>query len=86
MSALRFNIIFEDAGEGSLYARVHELPEVDAQGEGRDHPRQMVHEAIRPKIEDRRERGKEIPATGWRLWSPSRSVREARPGATRGAS
>jgi hypothetical protein len=32
MSALRFNVVYEDAGDGWVYAHVPELPEVHTQG------------------------------------------------------
>ena len=32
MSALKFNVVFEDAGDGWVYAHVQELPEVHTQG------------------------------------------------------
>ena len=70
MSALKFNVVFEDAGDGWVYAHVQELPEVHTQGEGLEHARLMVREAIELVLEDRRERGEEIPATGWALVEP----------------
>jgi predicted RNase H-like HicB family nuclease len=70
MSALKFNVVFEDAGEGWVYAHVQELPEVHTQGEGLEQARLMVREAIELVLEDRRERGEEIPATGWALVEP----------------
>jgi predicted RNase H-like HicB family nuclease len=70
MSALKFNVVFEDAGDGWVYARVQELPEVHTQGEGLDDARVMVREAIELVLEDRRERGEAIPATGWAIVEP----------------
>ena len=70
MSGLKFNVVFEDAGEGWVYAHVQELPEVHTQGEGLDEARVMVREAIELVLEDRRERGEAIPATGWALVEP----------------
>jgi predicted RNase H-like HicB family nuclease len=70
MSALTFNVVFEDAGDGWVYAHVPELPEVHTQGEGLDQARAMVREAIELVLEDRRERGKPIPTTGWALVEP----------------
>ena len=67
VSALTFNVVFEDAGDGWVYAHVPELPEVHTQGEGLDEARVMVREAIELVLEDRRERGDSIPATGWAL-------------------
>ncbi len=61
------NVVFEDAGDGWVYAHVPELPEVHTQGEGLDEARVMVREAIELVLEDRRERGESIPATGWAL-------------------
>lgn len=70
MSPLKFNVVFEDAGDGWVYAHVQELPEVHTQGEGLDAARVMVREAIELVLEDRRERGEAIPATGWALVEP----------------
>ena len=67
MSALRFNVVYEDAGDGWVYVHVPELPEVHTQGEGLDDARAMAREAIELVLKDRRERGQEIPATGWAL-------------------
>jgi predicted RNase H-like HicB family nuclease len=67
VSALTFNVVFEDAGDGWVYAHVPELPEVHTQGEGLDDARVMVREAIELVLADRRERGDAIPATGWAL-------------------
>ena len=52
MSALKFNVVFEDAGDGWVYAHVQELPEVHTQGEGLDEARRMVREAIELVLED----------------------------------
>jgi len=68
--ALKFNVVFEDAGDGWVYAHVQELPEVHTQGEGLEQARLMVREAIELVLEDRRERGEAIPATGWALVEP----------------
>lgn len=70
MSALKFNVVFEDAGDGWVYVHVPELPEVHTQGEGLDEARVMAREAIELVLEDRRERGEPIPATGWALVEP----------------
>ena len=67
VSALIFNVVFEDAGDGWVYAHVPELPEVQTQGEGLEDARVMVREAIELVLEDRRDRGEAIPATGWAL-------------------
>ena len=67
VSALIFNVVFEDAGDGWVYAHVPELPEVQTQGEGLEDARVMVREAIELVLEDRRDRGESIPATGWAL-------------------
>jgi predicted RNase H-like HicB family nuclease len=64
MSKLTFNAVFEDAGDGWVYAHVPELPEVHTQGEGLDEARVMVRDAIELVLEDRRHRGESIPATG----------------------
>jgi predicted RNase H-like HicB family nuclease len=67
MSAHRFNVIYEDAGDGWVYAHVPELPEVQTQGESLDHAREMVRDAIELVLEERRARGEAIPPTGWAL-------------------
>jgi predicted RNase H-like HicB family nuclease len=67
VSALRFNVVYEDAGEGWVYAHVSELPEVQTQGEGLEQARAMVLEAIAMVLEERRARGELIPKPGWAL-------------------
>jgi predicted RNase H-like HicB family nuclease len=67
MSSLKFNVVYEDAGEGWVYAHVPELPEVHTQGERLDQAREMVRDAIEMMLEERRERGEAIPQTGWAL-------------------
>jgi len=65
MSALRFNVVYEDAGEtGWVYAHVPELPEVHTQGEDLEEARAMVKDAIELVLSERRERGEAIPAAG----------------------
>jgi predicted RNase H-like HicB family nuclease len=63
MSSLKFNVVYEDAGEGWVYAHVPELPEVHTQGAGLDEARAMALDAIELVLEDRRERGEPISAT-----------------------
>jgi len=70
MSVLTFNVVYEDAGDGWVYAHVPELPEVHTQGEGLDQAREMVRDAIEIVLEERRARGEPIPATGWALVEP----------------
>ena len=67
MAPLRFNAVYEDAGNGWVYAHVPELPEVHTQGESLDQARAMVQDAIALVLEERRVRGEEIPPTGWAL-------------------
>jgi predicted RNase H-like HicB family nuclease len=67
MSAFTFNVVYEDAGEGWVYAHVPELPEVHTQGEGLDEARAMVRDAIELVLSERRARGESIPTTGWAL-------------------
>ena len=67
MSSRKFNVVYEDAGEGWVYAHVPELPEVHTQGEGLDQARTMVRDAIEMVLDERRERGEAIPQTGWAL-------------------
>ncbi len=67
MSALRFNVVYEDAGDGWVYVHVQELPEVHTQGETLDAAREMARDAIEMVLEDRRARGEAIPPTGWAL-------------------
>jgi predicted RNase H-like HicB family nuclease len=70
MSGLTFNVVYEDAGEGWVYAHVPELPEVHTQGEGLDEARLMVRDAIELVLKERRARGESIPETGWALVEP----------------
>jgi predicted RNase H-like HicB family nuclease len=67
VSALRFNVVYEDAGEGWVYAHVPELPEVQTQGEDLEQARAMVLDAIGMVLEERRARGELIPEPGWAL-------------------
>ena len=67
VSALRFNVVYEDAGEGWVYAHVPELPEVQTQGEGLEQARAMVLDAIAMVLDERRARGELIPEPGWAL-------------------
>jgi predicted RNase H-like HicB family nuclease len=67
MSALTFNAVYEDAGEGWIYAHVPELPEVHTQGKDLEEAREMVRDAIELVLDDRRERGEPIPEKGWAL-------------------
>ena len=67
MSALRFNVVYEDAGEGWVYAHVPELPEVHTQGENLEQARTMVRDAIALVIDERRARGELMPEPGWAL-------------------
>jgi predicted RNase H-like HicB family nuclease len=46
MSALTFNVVYEDAGEGWAYAHVPELPEVQTQGENLDAARHEWSQAL----------------------------------------
>ncbi len=70
MSPLTFNVVYEDAGEGWVYAHVPELPEVQTQGENLDDARAMVKDAITLVLEERRGRGEALPQTGWALVEP----------------
>jgi predicted RNase H-like HicB family nuclease len=67
MGSLTFNVVFEDAGDGWVYAHVPELPEVQTQGEDLDQAREMVRDAIEFVLEERRARGEAIPEPGWAL-------------------
>ncbi len=67
MSALRFNVVYEDAGDGWVYAHVSELPEVQTQGEDLEQARTMVLDAIAMVLDERRARGELIPEPGWAL-------------------
>jgi len=67
MNLRTFNVVFEDAGDGWVYAHVPELPEVQTQGESLDDARRMVREAIALVLEERQARGETIPETGWAL-------------------
>lgn len=70
MDGLKFNAVYEDAGEGWVYAHVPELPEVHTQGESLKEARLMVRDAIELVLDERRLRGEPIPATGWALVEP----------------
>jgi predicted RNase H-like HicB family nuclease len=65
VSALRFNVVYEDAGDGWVYAHVPELPEVQTQGEGMEQARSMVMDAITLALDERRARGELPPEPGW---------------------
>jgi predicted RNase H-like HicB family nuclease len=67
MAAHSFSVVFEDAGEGWVYAHVPELPEVQTQGESLDQAREMVREAIALVLAEREARGERIPSKGWAL-------------------
>lgn len=67
MSALKFNVVYEDAGDGWVYVHVPELPEVQTQGEGLEEARKMVLDAITMALDERRARGESIPEPGWAL-------------------
>lgn len=63
MGGLAFNAVFEDAGEGWVYAHVPEPPEVHTQGKNLDEARAMVIDAIALVLEERHTRGQRIPLT-----------------------
>ncbi len=65
MGAHTFNVVYEDAGDGSVYAHVPGLPEVHTQGETLDRAREMVKHAIALVLDERRARRKPIPPIGW---------------------
>ena len=67
MSAPLFSVIYEDAGDGWVYAHVPELPEVQTQGDGLDQAREMVRDAIAIVLDERRGRGELLPEPGWAL-------------------
>ena len=67
MAAHTFNVVYEDAGDGWVYAHVPELPEVHTQGENLDQAREMIRDAITLVLDERRVRGEAIPPTGWAL-------------------
>jgi predicted RNase H-like HicB family nuclease len=67
MAGHTFNVVFENAGHGSVYAHFPELPEVHTQGETLDQGRVMVKDAIALVLDERRNRGEAIPPTGWAL-------------------
>lgn len=60
-------MVFEDAGDGWVYAHVPELPEVQSQGENLDQAREMVRDAIALVLDERRGWGEAIPAKGWAM-------------------
>ena len=63
MAAHTFNVVYEDAGDGWVYAHVPELPEVHTQGENLDQAREMIRDAITLVLDERRARGEAIPRT-----------------------
>ena len=63
VAAHTFNVVYEDAGDGGVYAHVPELPEVHTQGESLDQAREMARDAIELVLEERRARDEDIPAT-----------------------
>ena len=63
MAAHTFNVVYEDAGDGWVYAHVPELPEVHTQGENLDQAREMIRDAITLVLDERRVRGEAIPST-----------------------
>jgi predicted RNase H-like HicB family nuclease len=67
VSEFSFNAVFEDAGDGWVYAHVAELPEVHTQGNDLEEARAMVRDAIGLVLEDRRARGEPIPEQSWAL-------------------
>jgi predicted RNase H-like HicB family nuclease len=67
MTALTFNVVYEDAGDGWVYAHVPELPDVHTQGQTLDEAREMIRDAIELVLDDRRRRDEPIPSTGWAL-------------------
>jgi predicted RNase H-like HicB family nuclease len=75
MSALTFNAVYEDAGEGWIYAHVPELPEVQTQGKDLEEAREMVRDAIELVLDERRARGEPIPEKGFALVEPIEVVR-----------
>jgi len=64
------NVVYEDAGDGWVYAHVPELPEVHTQGETLDQARQMALDAIQLVLDERSARGDEPPVTGWAIVEP----------------
>ncbi len=62
-----FNVVFEDAGHGWVYAHAPDLPEVQTQGESLDDARRMAREAIELVLDERLARGEPIPETGWAI-------------------
>jgi predicted RNase H-like HicB family nuclease len=61
MGGLKFNVVYEDAGDGWVYAHVPEPPEVQTQGEDLEQARSMVLDAIAMVLDERRARGESIP-------------------------
>jgi predicted RNase H-like HicB family nuclease len=71
LTASTFNVVYEDADEGWIYAHVPELPEVHTQGEDLDAARAMAMDALALVLEDRRARGEAAPQAARRRWKPS---------------
>jgi predicted RNase H-like HicB family nuclease len=70
MAGRTFNVVFEDAGDGWVYAHVPELPEVQTQGETLEQAREMVRDAIAMVLEERQARGEPLPGAGWAIVEP----------------
>ncbi len=67
MAQVTFNVVYEDAGDGWVYAHVPELPEVHTQAADLDDARLMVKDAIALALEERGARDEAIPKAGWAL-------------------
>ena len=76
MSGLTFNVVYEDAGDGWVYAHVPEFPEVQTQGERLDQARVMVRDAIKLVLEERPRVVSSVRRQDGRSLSLSRSLSE----------
>jgi len=67
VAALTFNVVYEDAGDGWVFAHVPELPEVHTQGPTPDYARETRPRRDRARARRAPQARKQIPSTGWAL-------------------
>jgi predicted RNase H-like HicB family nuclease len=60
MPAHTFDVVYEDAGDGWVYAHVPELPEVHTQGETLDQARDMVRDRRAQNVSRNTSQGRQI--------------------------
>lgn len=67
VSALRFNVVYEDAGEGWVCAHVPSFPRSRSKARVWSRRVRWVLDAIAMALDERRARGELIPEPGWAL-------------------